>query len=54
MVTYKRCSEVDINSVYEAFQIGFSDYIIKINMSKDDFITRFLGPEGNCLEHSFF
>ncbi|WP_291562483.1 MULTISPECIES: GNAT family N-acetyltransferase [unclassified Clostridium] len=53
MVTYKRCSEVDINSVYEAFQIGFSDYIIKINMSKDDFITRFLGPEGNCLEHSF-
>ncbi|MBS5822335.1 MAG: GNAT family N-acetyltransferase [Clostridium argentinense] len=53
MINYKRCCDVDINLIYEAFKIGFSDYIIKVNISKDMFITRFLGSEGNCLEHSF-
>lgn len=53
MIQYKRCSEVSIDLVYEAFRDGFSDYIIKMEVSKEDFIQRFLGPEGNLLEHSF-
>ncbi|EJQ44576.1 hypothetical protein IEE_02766 [Bacillus cereus BAG5X1-1] len=53
MIQYKRCSEVSIDLVYEAFKDGFSDYIIKMEVSKEDFIKRFFGPEGNMLEHSF-
>ncbi|PQZ53246.1 GNAT family N-acetyltransferase [Bacillus sp. MYb209] len=53
MIQYKRCSEVSIDLVYEAFKDGFSDYIIKMDVSKEDFIKRFFGPEGNLLEHSF-
>ncbi|HDR7471969.1 GNAT family N-acetyltransferase [Bacillus toyonensis] len=53
MIQYKRCSEVSIDLVYGAFKDGFSDYIIKMDVSKDDFIQRFFGPEGNSLEHSF-
>ncbi|PGM28550.1 GNAT family N-acetyltransferase [Bacillus cereus] len=52
MIQYKRCSEVSIDLVYEAFKDGFSDYIIKMDVSKEDFIKRFFGPEGNSLEHS--
>lgn len=53
MIQYKRCSEVNIDLVYEAFKDGFSDYIIKMEVSKGDFIKRFFGLEGNSLEHSF-
>ncbi|MCW9129531.1 GNAT family N-acetyltransferase [Bacillus paramycoides] len=53
MIQYKRCSEVSIDLVYEAFKDGFSDYIIKMDVAKEDFIKRFFGPEGNSLEHSF-
>ncbi|MCU4989913.1 GNAT family N-acetyltransferase [Bacillus cereus] len=53
MIQYKRCSEVSIDLLYEAFRDGFSDYIIKMEVSKEDFIKRFLGTEGNLLEHSF-
>ncbi|PGO30107.1 GNAT family N-acetyltransferase [Bacillus cereus] len=53
MIQYKRCSEVSIDLVYKAFKDGFSDYIIKMDVSKEDFIKRFFGPEGNSLEHSF-
>lgn len=53
MIQYKRCSEVSIDLVYKAFKDGFSDYIIKMEVSKEDFIKRFFGPEGNMLEHSF-
>ncbi|PFN18293.1 GNAT family N-acetyltransferase [Bacillus cereus] len=53
MIQYKRCSEVSIDLVYEAFKDGFSDYIIKMEVSKEDFIKRFFGAEGNSLEHSF-
>jgi ribosomal protein S18 acetylase RimI-like enzyme len=31
---------------------GFSDYIIKIDMSKDNFQKHFFGPEGNSHEYS--
>ncbi|MED2151122.1 GNAT family N-acetyltransferase, partial [Bacillus thuringiensis] len=35
MIQYKRCSEVNIDLVYEAFKDGFSDYIIKMEVSKE-------------------
>src|SRR5690625_862666 len=53
MIQYKRCSEVEIDLVYEAFQVGYADYMIKFDISKGDFIKRFFGLEGNSLEHSF-
>lgn len=53
MIQYKRCSEVSIEQVYSAFKIGFSDYIIKMEISQESFEKRFFGPEGNSLEHSF-
>ncbi|MCM0650951.1 GNAT family N-acetyltransferase [Clostridium swellfunianum] len=53
MIHYKRCSEVDTDLVYKAFSIGFSDYIIKIQLSKEAFIDRFFGPEGNSMTTSF-
>ena len=46
MIQYKTCSEVNIDLVYEAFQDGFSDYIIKMEVSKEDFIKRFLEQKG--------
>lgn len=53
MIYYKRCSEVNIEDVFEAFSQGFSDYIIKLNMPREIFVKRFFGVEGNRLEHSF-
>lgn len=46
MIQYKKCSEVSIDLVYKAFKDGFSDYIIKLEVSKEDFIKRFLGQKG--------
>ena len=53
MITYNCCSTVEFENIYNAFQIGFSDYIIKIEMSKEIFLNRFFGPEGNQLEYSY-
>jgi len=53
MISYKRCSEVEIDLVHDAFQIGFSDYIIKIQIPKKLFISRFFWTEGNSLDKSF-
>ncbi|PGL73471.1 GNAT family N-acetyltransferase [Bacillus sp. AFS055030] len=52
-INYVRCSELDIELAYQAFTIGFSDYIVKFNYSKEQFENLFFGPEGNRLEHSF-
>jgi len=52
MFTYKGCTESDTDAIYEAFIAGFSDYIIKIDMSKDNFQKHFFGPEGNSHEYS--
>ncbi|WIV12686.1 GNAT family N-acetyltransferase [Proteiniborus sp. MB09-C3] len=52
MITYKRCTEVNEDIIFQAFKTGFSDYIIKIEISKEFFIKRFFGPEGNSLKHS--
>jgi GNAT superfamily N-acetyltransferase len=53
MIQYKRCSKVSQDMVYHAFKIGFSDYMIKMELSMEEFIKRFFGPEGNALYNSF-
>jgi len=53
VIVYKKCTDVDIDDIFRGFQVGFSDYIIKLEMDRDFFINRFFGPEGNSLEHSF-
>ena len=53
MIVYDRCNNIEFRKVYDAFQIGFSDYIIKLEISEEDFMKRFFGPEGNQLENSF-
>ncbi len=53
MLNYKRCSEVNIDSVFSAFKISFSDYMIKMDISKEIFINRFFDTEGNSIERSF-
>lgn len=52
MITYKRCTETNEDAIFEAFQAGFSDYIVKIELTKDAFMKHFFGPEGNSLVYS--
>lgn len=52
-VQYFRGTEIDVDLVHKAFTIGFSDYIIKLELPKEQFINLFFGPEGNDLEHTF-
>ena len=47
-----KCSEVSDEDIYLAFKEGFSDYIIKFEMSKDQFLKRFFGAEGNGRDQS--
>lgn len=53
MISYKKCSEVSYESIYKAFALGFSDYVIPMTLSKEDFISIFFGAEGNSLQYSF-
>ena len=53
LIKYERCSSGDMDKIYEAFKVGFSDYVIKLEMPKEVFVDRFFGPEGNQLENSF-
>jgi len=53
MIKYKLCSEATDDQIYEAFNKGFSDYMIKLSMDKEDMIERFFGPEGNEKELSY-
>lgn len=47
-----KCSEVSDEDIYLAFKEGFSDYIIKFELSKDQFLKRFFGAEGNRRDQS--
>ncbi|WP_409228866.1 GNAT family N-acetyltransferase [Gudongella sp. SC589] len=51
-IEIKICSEVSDEDIYLAFKEGFSDYIVKFDLSKDQFLERFFGAEGNKREHS--
>lgn len=53
MIKYSKCSSAVFDHVHNAFQIGFSDYFINMEMSKETFHNKFFGPEGNQLENSF-
>src|SRR5690554_5103896 len=53
IVVYKNCYDVDFELVYQCFNEGFSDYIVKFDLSLEAFKKRFFGPEGNDLKHSF-
>ncbi len=49
MITYVNGNQIQISEIYKAFMVGFSDYIIKVNLEETAFISRFFGPEGNDL-----
>jgi ribosomal protein S18 acetylase RimI-like enzyme len=53
MIIYKRCTEVEKKLIFQGFSVGFSDYIIKMNITEEEFFQRFFGPEGNSLQNSF-
>lgn len=50
---YKKCSQVNDDLIFSTFKEGFSDYIVQIPITKDQFFNRFFGPEGNSKELSF-
>ena len=49
MIHYKMATEVAPELIFAAFNAGFVDYIIKIELSQENFFKRFFGPEGNHL-----
>lgn len=53
MINYKRCAEVSMDQVFEAFSLGYSDYILPVKIDQETFVSRFFGPEGNDTRHSF-
>lgn len=53
MLIYKKCLEVNLNDIVTAFNRGFSDYIIQLQMTEEILTSRFLTLEQNQLEHSF-
>jgi len=53
LITYKKCTETNEDVIFQAFQIGFSDYIIKVELTKEIFMKNFFGREGNSPEYSF-
>ncbi len=53
MIQYKCCTDVAVEEVYSAFKVGFSDYMIQMELPLEGFVKRFLGPEGNQLEYSY-
>jgi len=53
MLYYKNCSDVLLEDVVKAFNAGFQDYIIKLEMTLDLLKSRFLFVEDNNLKFSF-
>ena len=53
MIHYRVCEEKDLDLMYEAFNKGFSDYIVKVDITKDRFKDIFLGIEQNDFKYSF-
>ena len=53
MISYLNCQNVDPNKIYEAFSHGFSDYLVKMEKTKEEFFNIFFGVEGNDLKYSF-
>lgn len=53
MIRYVRGDQVAFESIYQGFTEGFSDYVIKLEMTLEQFKDRFFGPEGNDLAYSY-
>ncbi|WP_459765955.1 GNAT family N-acetyltransferase [Alkaliphilus crotonatoxidans] len=53
LIIYEGCKNANAEDIFYAFQRGFCDYIIKMELTQEVFIERFFGPEGNQLENSF-
>lgn len=52
MINYVACHTVEDELIHKAFSVGFSDYLVNMNFSEDQFLRRFFGPEGNKREFS--
>ncbi len=53
MIIYECCQDTRQEDIFQAFQRGFCDYIIKMELTQEAFMERFFGPEGNQLENSY-
>lgn len=53
VIEYTQCTSNDIDDMFLAFNRGFSDYIIKFDITKERFVELFLHIEGNSTEYSF-
>ncbi len=53
MIKYLNCKDVQKEMIFEAFNIGFQDYMVQLKVSMEVFFERFFGPEGNNIENSF-
>ncbi|WMT41437.1 GNAT family N-acetyltransferase [Paenibacillus sp. D2_2] len=53
MLKYYRGTEQDMKVLFTAFQAGFVDYMVKLDLTEEQFAAHFFGQEGNALEHSF-
>lgn len=52
MIEYKRCDQVDDKLIYDTFKEGFSDYLVKLEISFEDFLKRFFDVDSNRREYS--
>ncbi|MBF4692398.1 GNAT family N-acetyltransferase [Fusibacter ferrireducens] len=50
MIDYVKGLKASDLEIYKAFSIGYSDYMIKLEISEALFYERFFGPEGNQRE----
>lgn len=53
MIQYINCTQASDSDLFKAFKEGFSDYMIKLDISLDFFLEHFFGPEGNSKEYSW-
>lgn len=53
MYTYLKAEETSKEKIHEAFQKGFSDYMIRFEMTQEEFFSRFFGSDGNDLSCSY-
>ncbi len=53
MIEIKPCNTVEDSLIYSTFMDGFSDYMMKVEMSESHFLTHFFGAEGNQRNFSF-
>lgn len=53
MMTVKSVLSSPLSDAYAAFSLGFSDYLLPVNITEQAFIAHFFGPEGNDAALSF-